>query len=115
MAYTYNITIPLKVQLVTTKDNLVQSREVNFVVDFTSQTPITQGEVEQAELFLQGKPVTSDAELMRCVKSIADSFRAESKPMLARLYAQRPNFPQAKPEVVLNGNIRWNEKRVAPA
>jgi hypothetical protein len=115
MAYTYNITIPLKVQLVSTKDKLVQSREVNFVVDFITQTPITQGEVEQAELFLQGKPVTSDTELMRCVKSIADSFLTESKPMLARLSALRPNIPQVKTEVVLNGNIGWNEKRAATA
>ena len=88
---------------------------MNFVVDFTSKTPLTHTDVQGAEAalkdFLKGKPVTADTELLRCVTTIAASCMAEAKPMLERLYALRPNFPTVQPGVVLNGHLSCQEKQ----
>jgi hypothetical protein len=113
VAYTYTITVPLKLQVVALQDNqILTSRDINFVVEFESKTPIKQADISQAELYLQGKPFPADTELIRCVKHIADTCMAESKPMVDTLYTLRPHFPKVKTAVVLDGNIRWTEKRV---
>jgi hypothetical protein len=113
VAYTYNITLPLKLQVVALEDKqLLASRAIHFVVEFESKTPLTQKDVDQAELSLQGKAIPAETELIRCVKHIAATCLAESKPMIDTLYTLRPHFPKVKTAVVLAGNIRWNQKRV---
>ena len=112
MAYTYTITIPLKFQVVTRRDNqLLTSRKVNFVVEFESKLPITQEEVDQVESALQGKPALTETELIRCVKQISAECLAKGKLMADRLSGLRPGFPQVKSAVLLNGKITWNDKK----
>ncbi len=111
VVYTYDITVPLLFQIITLEGNRpIASRAINFVVDFTSKTPITQADVTQAELALQGKPVASDTELIRCVQTIAARCVAESEPMIERLSLLSPHAPTVKAAVVLEGNIRWHKK-----
>ena len=120
--YIYNIAIPLKIQMEALEEKTrfgklaINARDVNFMVEFEHKTPLTQEDVAQAELalktFLKGKSVSADTELIRCVKKIAASCIAESKPMLDQLYMFRPNFPKLQASVVLNGNLSWHEKRV---
>jgi hypothetical protein len=114
VAYTYTITVPLKLEVVTIQNNqLLTSRAVHFVVELESKTAITQKDVDQAALSLQGKSIPSETELIRCVKQIAASCMAESKPLIDRLYTLRPHFPKVKTAVVLDGTIQWHEKRAA--
>ena len=111
VVYTYEITVPLILQVVALKDNRpLASRAVNFVVAFTSAAPLTAADREQAELALQGKPIAAETELIRCVQSIAATCLAQSQPMIERLSMLRPDAPKVTTAVVLDGHIRWHEK-----
>jgi hypothetical protein len=100
-------------QIVAIQDNqLMGSRDMQFVVEFESKTPLTQKMVDQAALLLQGKAIPAETELIRCVKHIADTCMAESKPLVDTLSMLRPRFPKVTTAVVLDGNIRWRKKPV---
>ena len=109
--YTYEITVPLLFQIVAQKDkHLITSRPINFVVDFTSQTLLTQEDVAQAELALKGKPIAAETELIRCVQSIATACLAQSQPMIEQFARLRPDAAKVSAAVVLDGHIRWHKK-----
>jgi hypothetical protein len=120
VAYTYTITIPLKVQVEALEEKgrfgplALNEKPIHFVVEFASKTSITKEDVQHAEAalkdFLKGKPVPTDTQLLRCVTKVAASCMAESKPMLDRLYTLRPTFPKVQARVVLNGHLSCQEK-----
>jgi hypothetical protein len=111
VGYIYEVTIPLILQVVALKDNRpLISRAVKFVVDFTSATPLTAADQEQAELALRGKPIAAETELIRCVQTIVATCLAQSQPMIEQFARLRPDAPKVSAAVVLDGHIRWHKK-----
>jgi hypothetical protein len=110
MVHTYDITVPITLLLVAITDNhIVKSNHLDLKLDFVSDTPITQKEIEQAEFYLQGKPITYESALIKYIDKLAEECMEEVKPLVDTLYAVNLNYPKIKTKVVLNGKIRWQE------
>src|SRR5438132_7444234 len=106
MVHTYDIVVPIKLLLLAIKDkHAVKSTTMDLKLDFTSNAPITQEEIEQVEFSLQGKPITYESTLIKYIAKLADECLEEVKPLLDTLYAVNPNYPKIETKVVLNGKI----------
>ena len=111
MVHTYAITVPVKLLVVAIKDNqIVTPRYLDLKLDFVSDAPITQEEIEQAEFSLQGKPITYESALIQHLDKLAEKCLEDIKPLVETLYAVNPNYHKIKTKVVLNGKIRWEER-----
>jgi hypothetical protein len=90
--------------------HVVKSSTMDMKLDFTSDAPITQEEIEQVEFSLQGRPITYESALINYISKVAEECLEEVKPLLDTLYAVNPNYPKIEIKVVLNGKITWKEK-----
>jgi hypothetical protein len=111
VVHTYDIVVPIKLLLVAIKDkHIVKSSTMDMKLDFTSDAPITQEEIEQVEFSLQDRPITYESALIKYISKVAEKSLEEVKPLLDTLYAVNPNYPKIETKVVLNGKITWKEK-----
>jgi hypothetical protein len=111
VVHIFDIVVPIKIQLVAIKDkHIFQSRDMDLQLDFTSNAPITQEEIEQVEFSLQGKPITYESALLKYIEKLAEECLQEVKPLLDTLYTVNPDHPKMEAKVVLNGKITWKER-----
>jgi hypothetical protein len=75
VVHTYDIVVPIKLLLVAIKDkHIVKSSTMDMKLDFTSDTPITQEEIEQVEFSLQGRPITYESALIKYINKVAEKI-----------------------------------------
>ena len=111
VVHTYDIVVPIKLQLMAIKDkHIFQSRDIDLNLDFTSNAPITQEEIEQVEFSLEGKQTTYESVLLKYIEKLTEECLQEVKPLLDTLYIVNPDHPMMEAKVVLNGKITWKER-----